>query len=516
MRTATEKEIEFINKYRAKNPMAADAVYVEPFLLINSQFIPKYSMFLHPKAVKQTAAQAGAADNNGLNFKVMHSREAVVALGKSFAGAFDEATSSAYVKFYFPKGHTENGYSVDDLVRGIDAGIYAETSFGFGAWPIKEKSLKCSLCGGNPLWFRKYMGGADGDWCGHEPGYEYPATEAMVDFIAKLKTEDMDSYPGRPSPRVGEQIEARMWMMDTENMLSELSLVDRGASESRPVREDEIPVKFSAARDHPAFQLATSDKGATPADIKALIHGTAMEISIPYAKTANSTGLDDIDLPGGEQGKKSTTNGGEKKVKLKDELKKFFGSIQAELDDPTEAVTQTVVVASAHDTEALKVTNSALMAAGYDGKDLPAFLAGMKSFEADAKKYGAIPEAVRGQIEAATLSWEQVASYIQAVQLELDTACTDYIAAAVAAKGDEVKAEVLKEEVLLKAKAFGVAPALEYCRKMITTLAAGEPVKPGQTTTGQAPAVGEEPDQAARETALRAMAKEAVAQMNKN
>lgn len=496
MRTATKKEIDFINQYRAKAELAPEDVYVETFLLTNNAFIPKYGMFLHPKAVKQTAEKAGRKDWNGMNFKVMHSRDNVVSLGKSFAGAYDKASSSSFAKFYFPVGFKENGYSVDDLVKGIAAGIYAETSWGFSRWPMKEKSMQCSLCGGNPLWFRAYYGG-EGEFCGHWPGEEYAATPAIVDFIAKNKDAGMDSYPGMKAPKEGDNVECRMWMMDTEDTIDELSLVDRGASESRPVRDDEIPVKFAAAQEYPALKLAASKAsgGQTPGFV----------ISIPL----NTVSFEGEDSPEDKEmlgehvvnvaQKTHQFEGGETKLK-----KTFNEKVKAALaalgdDEPETEVPATTPSAS---DARLKEVEGTLASVGYDGKDLSAFVASLTASRQDADKFKAIPEDLRVKLDKTELSWPEVSDYIRTCEKELDEICTAAGNAAVAAQGNDVKTDELVSGIKMKAKVLGLAAALTYGKQMIAAYAGQQAVKPGQVTDPTASVVGDEEPEvvAARET----------------
>ncbi len=162
--TPTPEMLALINA-RARTPMSASDVYVFPAQISNqnvdSFWTRMTSLSLQWFAQDATRGVALCDSHVHNRLPIGRSFYGVVASHVELGAAVMATQSLAYVL----RGWAlSNGLNSDDLIRGIEAGIYWQVSIGFD--PV---AFHCSVCGRNMLT----------DWaCCHIPGFIYPVPDA--------------------------------------------------------------------------------------------------------------------------------------------------------------------------------------------------------------------------------------------------------------------------------------------------------------------------------------------------
>jgi hypothetical protein len=220
-----------------------------------------------------------------------------------------------------------------------------------------------------------------------------------------------------------------------------------------------------------------------------------------------------LDKQKGEQentellGEQNNETGGEEKVSIFERI--FSKGLKAELGEDASKLGAEIEPKS-EDTEKLRKLETDLTKFGFDGNDLSAFMTDLKH---KADGYAAIPEDIKSKVEATELTWPIVSDYVKVCRKELDSICTDLVNAAISAKGEASKDDLISE-VTTKSKILGLEAALEHGRKMIKAYQAEQNVKPGQKTTGAGVVTDNADEQKQKEVALVAIAKEAAKKFN--
>lgn len=159
MAKPSKEQLEKINAH-SLTPMGEDDCEVIENRMIDSMATSYYSK-VQPKLLHKFSQDA----LGGIAFMLSHDTRKLP-LGRSFDASVvseivdDEEVLTVYADFYIPSGlKLENSLTTGDIVKGIETGVYRDTSIGFSA-----TRWDCSICGNDIRSF----------WdCPHLPGRDY-------------------------------------------------------------------------------------------------------------------------------------------------------------------------------------------------------------------------------------------------------------------------------------------------------------------------------------------------------
>lgn len=203
----TQDDLDRINAL-ARSPLAASAVYVFP-AEISNQSIDAYYTRMTDASIKQYAADA----SRGVAICDSHEHYQLP-LGRSFYGTVASSEDGGLVTQslgYLLRGiQTSGGVSSDDVIRGIEGGIYSDVSIGF-----IPSAYWCSICGLNML----------ADWdCAHWPGQTYEVHDPKTGSVSEV-----------------------LCVADVDARLAEYSLVYEGATPNAMVLKAEATLDSGRA-----------------------------------------------------------------------------------------------------------------------------------------------------------------------------------------------------------------------------------------------------------------------------
>lgn len=165
----TDDDLTAINNKHARTALAREQVYVFESEISND-LTDSFHTRMHPETTQQNYARDFKEGRALLANHETKTGLQALPLGRSFDGKVvkrgkqgdpqDPARTATVIRTYIPRGvRLANGQSTDDLIRGIDTGIYSDVSVHFA-----DGQYECSVCGRDMLRSRD---------CTHLPGMEY-------------------------------------------------------------------------------------------------------------------------------------------------------------------------------------------------------------------------------------------------------------------------------------------------------------------------------------------------------
>lgn len=158
MAKPTEAQLKKINQHAKE--LTADDTFVFTNRMIDSLPTTYHSKIM-PRLLHKFVRDA----EGGVGLMLVHDDNRLP-FGRSFEASLvselvdGQEVLTLYANFYIPLGlNLENGLTTDDIVKGIETGVYRDTSIGFRA-----RKWDCSICGNDIR-----------DWwnCKHLPGEKY-------------------------------------------------------------------------------------------------------------------------------------------------------------------------------------------------------------------------------------------------------------------------------------------------------------------------------------------------------
>lgn len=165
---STPNREKYIELLRASLP--DDEIDLEEFdpvffrVVASDQSLDSYYTRMSENTINNFAEDA----NRGVSLQQSHNGHESLGLGRSLEGTVTgrKGNKQAEMLFYTVPGLVSGGVSSENLIKGIQAGIYRDVSVGFS-----PDFFECSICGGDPFdWRAKWE---DEDACWHWPGLDY-------------------------------------------------------------------------------------------------------------------------------------------------------------------------------------------------------------------------------------------------------------------------------------------------------------------------------------------------------
>ena len=167
----TDEQWEKMQKHIKTDKYKKEDFFVFETLAVGDKVVPNRYMRLTPQLLEimKQDAQKGVSlmlNHNWSQFGVQS-----IPIGKVFDARIDGPsqsgeTTTLYTTQYILRDDSKvDGYSKNDIIKLIEAGILADTSVG---WGTTRDSYKCSICGNSIYDYRK---------CEHIPGKKYIVNE---------------------------------------------------------------------------------------------------------------------------------------------------------------------------------------------------------------------------------------------------------------------------------------------------------------------------------------------------
>ncbi len=178
-----ELALQTINARFAQKALNADQVFLLPPAEMSNQNLDSYFTRMAESSLRRYEAdgKSGVPLMNS-HRRLMPSPE--LPLGQSYDARLEkdgdpsQAGANGNLRlvemFYMLRGLEVNGNRTDDLIRGIEGGVYRDVSIGFaGGW------YRCGLCGKELVPMAMLLG-RKGDFCEHVPGVRYDGQAAFA------------------------------------------------------------------------------------------------------------------------------------------------------------------------------------------------------------------------------------------------------------------------------------------------------------------------------------------------
>ncbi len=170
MAIPTSAQLERINRF-TQTDLTEENTYVFNNLMIDDQLVSGYYVKVHENLLRTFVRDV----IQGVPLIIAHENNRLP-VGRSFDAYLredyenGELIKSVYGQYYIPLGiNTEVGLVTDEIVAGIETGLYLDTSVGFNA-----EQWICSICGND---IRDYWS------CTHYPGRKYVIARDGEDVI---------------------------------------------------------------------------------------------------------------------------------------------------------------------------------------------------------------------------------------------------------------------------------------------------------------------------------------------